>query len=113
MTLRGLLQVSLVYRSRAVVCTLQRAITRNGYDEVDERRIQSISDCAAFHDETLCQMEEPCVIICKGTNSLNIISLLVHESIHHSLLWLHDELPADDRFDNICPTLAHQREIGI
>jgi len=41
------------------------------------------------------------VVICKGCNSRNIVSVLVHESIHHALLWLNDDFGECDTFDQI------------
>lgn len=62
----------------------------------------------AFHDEALCREDHPCVVICRGCNSRNIVDLLVHESIHHALLWLKGSPFEEDMFDNICDTMSQR-----
>ena len=75
-------------------------------ERVVERILASLSGCLAAHEEFLCREWEPCVVICKGCNSRNIVSVLVHESIHHALLWLNDDFGEIDRFDEICQKMS-------
>jgi len=75
--------------------------------------LASLFGYLAVHEEFLCRQEEPCVVICKGCNSRNIVSVLVHESVHHALLWLNDDLTEDDfaeddSFDEICQTMSER-----
>ena len=97
---------------RSVLCMLQRSIGRCGYDEVFEKLIASVSGCYALHEESLCRSDEPCIIICKGCDSRNIVRILVHESIHHALLWLDGDEPPerDETFDAVCRMIADRRE---
>lgn len=96
----------------AVLCMLQSSIGRHGYDEVIEKLVESATGCLALHEESLCLMDEPCVIICKGCNSRNLCRTLVHESIHHVLLRLDGDgfLGEDETFDAACRTIASRPE---
>lgn len=80
-------------------------------DEPRAKHIIAVRGALAIHDDEFCLEEEPCVILYKGCSSKNIVHVLVHETIHHALLWLEadDEegtLLFDDRFDNICQEMA-------
>jgi hypothetical protein len=67
-----------------------------------------------MHDTLSCIEGYPCVILWKGSNEENILSLLTHESIHHALRWLgEDDFIRDDHFDEFCPTIEHQKRLGI
>ena len=45
-------------------------------------------------------------MICAGSNENNIVSILVHESIHHALLWMSDEAyNLTDPLDEVVPFL--------
>lgn len=88
--------------SPAVLCTLQREAQKRAHEEIHERILGSLAGCLAVHEDFLCWEEEPCVVICRGCNSRNIVSVLVHESIHHALQWLGYEFLVDDTFDRIC-----------
>lgn len=79
-----------------------------GLDEFYEKRLVSLRGYLAVHDELLCREEEPCVVICRGCNSKNIVGVLVHESIHHALLWLNDDPFQDDTFDDICDAMSQR-----
>ena len=92
--------------SRPVLCTLRIEAVRNAYEEVQEKMLASLSDCIAVHDEFLCRDEDPCVVIVEGCNSRNIVSVLVHESIHHVLLWLEGDFAQIDTFDKICKKVS-------
>ena len=87
--------------SRRVLCTLQWKAARRADEEVHERILTSLFGCLAVHEEFLCRDEDPCVVSCKGCNSRTIVSVLVHESIHHALLWLNDDFGECDTFDQI------------
>lgn len=104
----SVLRISLLPESRPVLCTLQREAQKRAHEEIHERILASLSGCFAVHEEFLCQEEEPCVVICRGCNSENIIPVLVHESIHHALLWLGDEFLEDDTFDKICAVMSER-----
>jgi hypothetical protein len=78
------------------------------YEEIHERILASLSGCLAVHEEFLCREEEPCVVICKGCNSRNIVAVLVHESIHHVLLWLNDDFGECDKFDEISKMISER-----
>ena len=73
----------------------------------------------AMHDKLACLFnflkisEMPCVVLWEGCNARNVASVLVHESIHHALLWLDGELNSDDGFDKVCLSLREQQRIGI
>jgi hypothetical protein len=71
------------------------------------RYLISLKGFLAIHDYTFCMDDQPCVILHEVCNSKNIVHILVHESIHHVLLWLNAEtiediLLNDDKFDEIC-----------
>ncbi|MBI3115807.1 MAG: LAGLIDADG family homing endonuclease [Thaumarchaeota archaeon] len=80
------------------------------------RRLATLKGYLAVHDESLCLDQQPCVVLFKRSNARNIVRLLVHESIHHVLLWLQMNdspdgfVPADDRFDRI---VQNMRERGF
>jgi len=94
--------------SPRVLCTLKREAQIRAYEEVHERILASLSGCLAAHEEFLCREWEPCVVICKGCNSRNIVSVLVHESIHHALLWLNDDFAEDESFDQISEMMSER-----
>ncbi len=97
---------SLLPESPPVLCILQREAQKNALEEIHERVLASLSGCLAVHEDFLCREEEPCVVMCKGCNSRNIVAVLVHESIHHALQWLGDEFLEDDTFDKICDAIS-------
>ena len=73
--------------------------------------LMSLRGCLAVHEDFLCWDGEPCVVICKGCNSRNIVPLLVHESIHHALLWMSDCIyEPEDPLDSI---IEYMRKKGI
>jgi len=65
----------------------------------------------AYHGAIECYCSEPCVVLfthpkLKGhvihrVTVPNLIRTIVHESIHHALLWNFEEL--EDTFDNLFP----------
>jgi len=98
-------------KSPPVLCTLWIESWKHTTEEIHEKILKSLRGCFAAHEEFLCVDDEPCVVICKGCNSGNIVSILVHESIHHALLWLGDEpFEEQDPLDEIVPFL-HERGI--
>ncbi len=98
-------------RSPPVLCTLWMESWKHTDEEIHEKILKSLRGCFAAHEEFLCMDDEPCLVICKGCNSGNIVSILVHESIHHALLWLGDEpFQEQDPLDEIVPFL-HERGI--
>ncbi len=51
-------------------------------------------------------------MICPGCDEKNVVSILVHESIHHTLLWLGDgPFEEEDPLDDIVPFL-HENGIA-
>jgi hypothetical protein len=50
-----------------------------------------VSDTHAVHDNELCWSNEPCVVICGSCDEEKIARNLVHESVHHALLWINGE----------------------
>ena len=73
--------------------------------------LMSLRGYLAVHEDFLCWDGGPCVVICKGCNSRNIVPLLVHESIHHALLWMSDCIyESEDPLDNI---IEFMRRKGI
>ena len=98
-------------RSPPVLCTLWMGSWNHASEEIHEKILKSLGGCLAAHEDFLCWDDEPCVVICKGCNSSNIVSILVHESIHHALLWLGDEpFELEDPLDDIVPYL-HEKGI--
>jgi LAGLIDADG DNA endonuclease family protein len=96
-------------RSPPVICTLWKESWNHASEEIHEKILKSLRGCLAAHEDFLCWDDEPCVVICKGCNSRNIVSILVHESIHHALLWLADEpFEVEDPLDDIVPYLHEQ-----
>jgi hypothetical protein len=78
-------------------------------EEIHEKILKSLRGCLAAHEDFLCWDDQPCVVICTGCNSGNIVSILVHESIHHALLWLANEpSEIEDPLDDIVPRLHEQ-----
>jgi hypothetical protein len=72
----------------------------------------------AQHDSLACLYsllgkDMPCVVLWERCNALNIVPVLVHESIHHALFWLDIELRDNDMFDEIYPSLREQRRLRI
>jgi hypothetical protein len=91
-------------RSPPVLCILWKESWNHASEEIHEKILKSLRGCLAAHEDFLCWDDEPCVVICKGCNSRNIVSILVHESIHHALLWLTDDpFEVEDPLDNIVP----------
>jgi hypothetical protein len=78
-------------KSSPVLCFPQRDVLRMGLDEHIEKMLVSERGYLAVHVEELCLQNEPCVMICPGCDEGNIVSILVHESIHHALMWMSDE----------------------
>ena len=102
-----------VPESYPVLCTLQREAWKRADEEIHEKVLKSLSGCLAVHEDFLCWDEEPCVVICKGCSSRNIVSVLVHESIHHALLWLSDNIfEAVDPLDEIVRVM-HKRGFKV
>jgi hypothetical protein len=107
-----------VFVSPAVLCVLQKDVKARGLRQTRRERGDYIGVTVACHDRDACfysllGKDEPCVVIWKGCDARNIVQVLVHESIHHSLFWLDQELKDDDRFDRICETLQRQRRLGF
>jgi hypothetical protein len=106
-----------VFVSPAVVCVLRRDVKARGLRRFRRRR-DYIGIALACHDRDACFHSlsggnEPCVVIWQRCNARNIVQVLVHESIHHALFWLDEELRDDDRFDRICESLEQQRRLRI
>lgn len=77
--------------SPPVLCTLQREALKRERKEHRDELLTEFSDSLAAHNSFLCWSREPCVILCPGSNAENIVRLLVHESVHHVLLWINGE----------------------
>jgi len=77
--------------SPEVLCTLQNEAWKNGDAETRQERLRWVSNAYAAHDGDLCWSDEPCVVICGGCDEENIVRFLVHESVHHALLWINGE----------------------
>jgi hypothetical protein len=92
-----------------VLCFLQREAGHLGLDEHYERRLLSLQGYLAIHDGELCQQEDACVMICPGCDEENIVPVLVHESIHHALMWMSENiLSPKDPLDRIVRVM-HRR----
>jgi hypothetical protein len=103
-------------RSNPVLCLLQSSIRQSGQDEHVEKQLESLRMYLAVHVEERCLVDEPCVMLCKGCDEQNIVSILVHESIHHALLWMSDDfLNPLDPLDSIVPSMNRRgfREEGF
>ena len=100
-------------QSNPVLCILQRQIQSMGLEEQDERRLVSLRGYLAVHVDELCLLDEPCVMICPGCDETNIVSIILHESIHHALLRIGDELT--DPLDDIVEFMRRRgiREVGF
>ncbi len=93
-----------------VLCTLWRESWKHGLDEIYEKMLKSLRGYLAVHESFLCLDELPCVVICKGCNSENIVRILVHESMHHTLLWMSDNIfEPEDPLDDIAQFLRKKK----
>ena len=107
-----------MFVSPAIVCVLQKDVKARGLRRIRRRRGEYIGIALACHDRDACFYSllgenEPCVVIWQRCNARNIVQVLVHESIHHALFWLDEELRDDDRFDRICESLEQQMRLEI
>jgi hypothetical protein len=95
----------------SVICTLPWEASGRCPTESYGRRIAGLQGYRAIHDMNLCLEDEPCVVMYKGCNSKNIARVLVHESIHHALVWLEadeidDVFANEDKFDEVVDKMA-------
>ena len=54
---------------------------------------------AAKHCPERCNLEQPCVWLCKFLNEKNTVKVLCHEEVHHVLNRIGENPPGGDRFD--------------
>jgi hypothetical protein len=95
--------------SSPVLCFLQKSAWHLGQEEHYERRLVSLRGFLATHEDLLCLSYESCVMLCPGCDETNIIAILVHESIHHALIWTSKNvLEPQDSLDELVQVMHHK-----